>query len=211
MGCSPNKRIERGGYPFPACHYYQEFLIIVVSSEYGKGSIFYIKIPQRISADEPIGDYRKKFTSSMAEEDGYKELFHAPDAEILVVDDTLVNLTVVKALLKKTKIKIETASSAAEALVKTVEKAYDVILLDNRMPGMDGDEALPIMRSQEGGLNKETPVICLTADAVTSARERYLAEGFTDYLTKPIESVALERMLLKYLPKGKTGRKKEGD
>ena len=79
------------------------------------------------------------------------------------------------------------------------------------MPGMDGDEALPIMRSQEGGLNKETPVICLTADAITSARERYLAEGFTDYLTKPIESVAVERMLLKYLPKGQTGRKKEGD
>ena len=74
------------------------------------------------------------------------------------------------------------------------------------MPGMDGTEALPIMRTQEGGLNKETPVVCLTADAVSGARERYLAEGFTDYLTKPIESAALERMLLQYLPKDKTYR-----
>ena len=176
---------------------------IDVESEYGKGSTFTLRVPQGIENDEPIGDYRKKFHSSCAENDGYKQLFMAPDAEILVVDDTVVNLTVVKALLKKTQIKIDVAKSAAEALVKTVQKHYDTILLDNRMPGMDGAEALPIMRTQDGGLNKETPIICLTADAITGARERYLAEGFTDYLTKPIESVALERMLIKYLPKDK--------
>ncbi|MBR5761273.1 MAG: response regulator, partial [Lachnospiraceae bacterium] len=177
---------------------------ISVESEYGKGSTFFLRIPQKIRDDDAIGDYRKKFSSASASDGGYKELFHAPDAEILVVDDTLINLTVVRALLKKTKIKIDTATSAAEALIKTTEKKYDTILLDNRMPGMDGAEALPIMRTQEGGLNKETPVVCLTADAVSGARERYIAEGFTDYLTKPIESAALERMLLKYLPKDKT-------
>ena len=177
---------------------------ISVESEYGKGSTFFLRIPQKIHEDDAIGDYRKKFSSASASDGGYKELFHAPDAEILVVDDTLINLTVVRALLKKTKIKIDTATGAAEALVKTTEKKYDTILLDNRMPGMDGAEALPIMRTQEGGLNKETPIVCLTADAVSGARERYLAEGFTDYLTKPIESAALERMLLKYLPKDKT-------
>jgi len=177
---------------------------ISVESEYGKGSTFFLRIPQKIHEDDAIGDYRKKFSSASASDGGYKELFHAPDAEILVVDDTLINLTVVRALLKKTKIKIDTATSAAEALIKTTEKKYDTILLDNRMPGMDGAEALPIMRTQDGGLNKETPIVCLTADAVSGARERYLAEGFTDYLTKPIESAALERMLLKYLPKDKT-------
>lgn len=177
---------------------------ISVESEYGKGSTFFLRIPQKIHEDDAIGDYRKKFSSASASDGGYKELFHAPDAEILVVDDTLINLTVVRALLKKTKIKIDTATGAAEALIKTTEKKYDTILLDNRMPGMDGAEALPIMRTQEGGLNKETPIVCLTADAVSGARERYLAEGFTDYLTKPIESAALERMLLKYLPKDKT-------
>lgn len=177
---------------------------ISVESEYGKGSTFFLRIPQKIHEDDAIGDYRKKFSSASASDGGYKELFHAPDAEILVVDDTLINLTVVRALLKKTKIKIDTATGAAEALIKTTEKKYDTILLDNRMPGMDGAEALPIMRTQDGGLNKETPIVCLTADAVSGARERYLAEGFTDYLTKPIESAALERMLLKYLPKDKT-------
>ncbi|MCR5722266.1 MAG: response regulator [Lachnospiraceae bacterium] len=176
---------------------------IDVESEYGKGSVFTMRVPQRIDKDEAIGDYRKKFNSSLSELDGYKELFIAPDAEILVVDDTVVNLTVVKALLKKTRIRIDVAKSAAEALIKTVRKHYDTILLDNRMPGMDGAEALPIMRTQEGGLNHETPIICLTADAISGARERYLADGFTDYLTKPIESVALERMLLKYLPQEK--------
>ena len=176
---------------------------IDVESEYGKGSVFTLRIPQKIDKDEAIGDYRKKFASSQADHEDYKELFHAPDAEILVVDDTVVNLTVVRALLKKTQIRIDVAKSAAEALIKTTQKHYDTILLDNRMPGMDGAEALPIMRTQEGGLNKETPIICLTADAITGARERYLAEGFTDYLTKPIESVALERMLISYLPKDK--------
>lgn len=176
---------------------------IDVESEYGKGSTFTLRVPQKVDKDEAIGDYRKKFNSSFATQDGYKELFLAPDAEILVVDDTVVNLTVVKALLKKTQIRIDVAKSAAEALVKTVQKHYDTILLDNRMPGMDGAEALPIMRTQEDGLNHETPIICLTADAISGARERYLAEGFTDYLTKPIESVALELMLLKYLPQDK--------
>lgn len=176
---------------------------IDVESEYGKGSTFTLRVPQKIDKDEAIGDYRKNFNNSFSAHDGYKELFVAPEAEILVVDDTVVNLTVVKALLKKTLIKIDVAKSATEALVKTVQKHYDTILLDNRMPGMDGAEALPIMRTQEGGLNHDTPIICLTADAISGARERYLAEGFTDYLTKPIESVALERMLLKYLPQDK--------
>ncbi|MCR5595230.1 MAG: response regulator [Lachnospiraceae bacterium] len=175
-----------------------------VTSEYGKGSTFTLNIPQKIDEDVAIGDFRKRFSQYSAGKDKYHELFHAPEAEILVVDDTILNLTVVKALLKNTDIKIDTAQNAAQALVMTCEKHYDTILLDNRMPGMNGSEALPIMRSQEGGLNKETPIICLTADAISGARERYLAEGFTDYLNKPIQSDALERMLLTYLPKDKT-------
>ncbi|MCR5277862.1 MAG: response regulator [Lachnospiraceae bacterium] len=174
---------------------------IEVESEYGVGSTFFLRIPQQIRSNEPIGDYRTKYRKATS--GGYRELFHAPDARILVVDDTLINLTVVRALLKKTGISIETATSAAEAIIKAKEKHYDTILLDNRMPGMDGAEALPIIRSQKDGMNLNTPIICLTADAVSGARERYLSEGFTDYLTKPIESTALERMLIKYLPSDK--------
>ena len=172
---------------------------IDVESEYGKGSTFLLRIPQKINSDESISDYKKQYVTRSAD-GGYKELFRAPDAEILVIDDTIVNLTVAKALLKKTLIKVDTAKNAAEALEMTKKKHYDMILLDNRMPGMDGTEALPIIRSQEDGLNHKTPVVCLTADAVSGAKQRYLDEGFTDYLSKPIESASLERILLKYLP-----------
>ena len=72
--------------------------------------------------------------------------------------------------------------------------------MDQRMPEMDGEEAFRLIRNHKEGPNIETPVICLTADAVVGARERYLSKGFNDYLTKPIDSTSLEKMLKKYLP-----------
>ena len=86
------------------------------------------------------------------------------------------------------------------ALAMTNKTQYDLILLDQRMPGMDGVETLKRIRTQEDGLNRETPVICLTADAVLNAREHYLQEGFTDYLSKPVEVAALESALIRHLP-----------
>lgn len=71
------------------------------------------------------------------------------------------------------------------------------------MPRMDGAEALRHIRAQADGANRNTPVICLTADAVVGAKERYIADGFTDYLTKPIDSQALERMMMAYLSEEK--------
>ena len=111
-----------------------------------------------------------------------------------------MNLTVAAGLLNNTGIRIDTAISGAEALEKTRSAAYDLVLLDQRMPGMDGVETLRRIRRQEGGMNCETPVICMTADAVQGARDRYISEGFTDYLSKPIDFAVLEAMLRKYLP-----------
>ena len=98
---------------------------------------------------------------------------------------------------------IDTAASGLEAIGLTKTIKYDLILMDQRMPGMDGTETMKNIIVQEDGVNRETPFICLTADAVSGARTHYLAEGFTDYLTKPIDSKALERTLMKYLPKEK--------
>ena len=126
-------------------------------------------------------------------------MFKAPAAHILIVDDTHFNLVVAMGLLKKTEIKIDTASGGADAVALAGERSYDLILMDQRMPGIDGTEALHRIRE----FDPNTPVICLTADAILGARARYLSEGFTDYLTKPIDSRALEKMLLKYLPKEK--------
>ena len=173
---------------------------ITVRSVYGEGSTFTITLPQKVVAPEPIGDFEEKYLKSMRETRAYRESFHAPDARVLVVDDTRMNLTVVVNLLKGTRIQIDTAVSGAEAVSLCQRIRYDLILMDQRMPEMDGNEAMHRIHAQPDGANRDTPFICLTADAISGARERYLAEGFVDYLTKPIDSQALERMLLKYLP-----------
>ena len=176
---------------------------INVTSEYGKGSTFTIYLPQKIVSFEPIGNFHEKFSHYVHALRAYKESFKAPDANLLVVDDTDMNLTVIEGLLSKTEINLDTASSGLEALALTKRTKYDLILMDQRMPQMDGTQTLNNIRSQENGLNKDTPVICLTADAVAGARNKYLEEGFTDYLSKPVESTNLEAALIKYLPSEK--------
>ncbi|MCR4787009.1 MAG: response regulator [Lachnospiraceae bacterium] len=205
LDLSLNNTIEGTGLGLPITRSLLEMMggSIEVDSKYGVGSTFSFTIPQEIVSEEPIGNFREKHWEEIQEREEYRESFKAPDAEILVVDDTVINITVVQGLLKKTQIKIDYETGAAGALERTREKKYDLIFMDQRMPVMGGSEALKVMRKQEGDLNKETPVICLTADAVIGARERYIADGFTDYLTKPLNGDKLEEMLVKYLPKDK--------
>ena len=173
---------------------------ISVESEYGAGSTFAFELPQRAVSDEPVGSIQARFEGYAKAAKSYRESFSAPDARILIVDDTPMNITVAAGLLKSTEVAIDTATSGEEALALTQANAYDLILLDQRMPHMDGTETLGLIRSQEGGSNCKTPVVCLTADALVGARERYLAEGFTDYLTKPVDGKSLERMMMVHLP-----------
>ena len=182
---------------------------ISVESEYGKGSVFTVTIPQRIVSNVSVGNFQERFETNMQKGGAYKESFRAPSAKVLVVDDTRINLAVVSNLLKSTLMHIETSLSGAEAVKKAEDTEYDLILMDQRMPEMDGTEALHKIRETSGGKNVKTPVICLTADAVIGAKERYLSEGFSDYLTKPIDSFALEKMLRKYLPESKIELVKE--
>ena len=173
---------------------------IEVKSIYGVGSDFTITIPQTVVSLEQVGNFREKFEQSVLAAKAKTDSFRAPDARILIVDDTRMNLTVAAGLLKNTGIGIDTAGGGEEAIKLAQSVPYDLILMDQRMPIMDGTEAMRRIRAQEDGANRTTPMICLTADAVSGARERYLAQGFTDYLTKPIDSAALEKMLVKYLP-----------
>ena len=181
---------------------------IRVESEYGVGSTFTITLPQRIVAGEPLGDFETKLEKNMLKAKPYEEFFRAPEARILVVDDTRMNLNVVIGLLKNTEIRIDTASGGEDAIQLARDHAYDLILMDQRMPIMDGTEAMHAIQNQENGLNRDVPVICLTADAILGAKERYLTEGFTDYLSKPIDSAALEKMLITYLPSDKVELRK---
>ncbi|MBR5407605.1 MAG: response regulator [Lachnospiraceae bacterium] len=176
---------------------------IKVESKYGEGSTFVMELPQKIVSIEPVGDFKTRFEKDLKEAKSSEEVFMAPDAHILVVDDTRVNLTVARGLLKNTGIRIDTAASGSEAIEKTLKETYDLILMDQRMPGMDGTQALKVIRDQEKGKNLDTPVICLTADAIIGAKERYIAEGFSDYLAKPINNHELLQIMTMHLPQDK--------
>ena len=182
---------------------------ISVESAYGQGSTFTVVLPQRVVSREPVGDFQTKYAKNMQDAQTYQARLYAPDARILVVDDTRMNLAVAVGLLKKTGMQIDTVQSGAEAVERAGATNYDLILMDQRMPGMDGTEALLHIRAQ-GGPGAGVPIICLTADAVIGARERYIAEGFDDYLTKPIDSQALEKLLLRYIPAGKVAMTRIG-
>ena len=175
---------------------------IDVKSVYNEGSTFTVYLPQIVESDEPVGDFRKKFDESIQTMDVYVESFHAPDARILIVDDTKMNLVVVEGLLNHTGLKIDTATSGEESIRMAKDNKYDIILMDQRMPGMNGTEAMQRIRDQKG-VNTDTPFICLTADAISGAKERYMKAGFADYITKPIDYKALEKMLINYLPDDK--------
>ena len=172
---------------------------ISVESEYGKGSTFTVSIPQKISVDEPIGDIRMAIQKSSEASTEYIEKFHAPKARILIVDDNLVNLKVACELLKETKMQIDTVTGGRECIHKCRDTRYDLILMDHRMPDPDGVETLHLLRDDFAGVNYDTKVIVLTANVFAGIREKYLADGFVDYLSKPIDSELLEKCILRHL------------
>ena len=172
---------------------------IGVQSEYGKGSEFTAKIPQKVVDSKPVGDFKKRYQQSVNISESKENSIVAPDAHILVVDDVEINLKVIKGLLKKTHIQIDTVRSGMECLQSVKKNHYDIIFLDHMMPEMDGLETLQQMKIMSDNLNKSTPVIMLTANATRGARQEYINAGFTDYLTKPVKEESLQAMLKKYL------------
>ena len=172
---------------------------LCVESVYGEGSVFTFSIPQKVVGAELLGDYKEK-SQRIAEKE--REKFIAPQARILAVDDNRVNITVARGLLKRLKVQFDSAMSGQECLDKINRMHYDIILLDHMMPGMDGVDTLHQMQKMECFIQEPSVVIALTANAVIGAKEGYLKEGFTDYLSKPIDYVKLEDMIRKYLPEG---------
>ncbi|WP_158278137.1 MULTISPECIES: hybrid sensor histidine kinase/response regulator [unclassified Fibrobacter] len=174
---------------------------IEASSEYGKGSVFSVFIPQVVKNASPMGDFAEKYRAFVAKAESQKEVLVAPGRHILVVDDVKMNLKVVEGLLKETKIKVDTATGGKQALDLIQRTRYDVIYLDHMMPEMDGIETMRLMRLLPGNQNRTTPIVMLTANAVIGAKEFYLKEGFSDYLSKPVREADLIASLKKYLPK----------
>ena len=172
---------------------------ISLKSVYGAGSVFTVRIPQSYIGTEPIGNLDERIKTMLEDKKITEASFTAPEARVLVVDDTAINLQVVKNLLKKTGIYVDTVLSGKECLEILKDNRYDIILLDARMPDMDGEETLAHIRSM-GLCEPSCTIIALTANVVAGAKEHYMECGFDDYLPKPVRPVDLESMLLKYLP-----------
>ena len=168
-----------------------------VESVYGEGSTFSFSVEQSVVDWEPVGPLAKRYGANAARK-SYRELFHAPRSRILVVDDTPMNLTVIRGLLKRTRIQIDTAGSGREALAMAARGRYDVIFIDHMMPEMDGIETLRELKKLPDMEN--VPCVALTANAISGAREMYLEAGFSDYLSKPVDGPRLEKMLQEHLP-----------
>lgn len=171
-----------------------------VESEYGKGSTFSFVIWQDVTDVEPVGDIMESYRRRVQFMEKYTEKLVAPRARILLVDDTPINLEVIKGLLKYTKIQLDTVTSGRAALEKVRQHTYDILFIDHRMPEMDGIETLEAMQVLTDNKCLGKPCIALTANAVSGAREMYISAGFSDYLSKPVSPEKLEETIIRYLP-----------
>ncbi len=176
---------------------------ILVDSEYGKGSTFTVCVPQEVIEETPMGEYH---VSARNRKKRYEERLYAPDTQVLLVDDVSMNIKVFKTLLRDTGIKVDACLSGMEALDYVQKKQYDIIFMDHMMPDMDGIETLKRMNSLDT-VNKNTPVVMLTANAISGVRDMYLKEGFVDYISKPVKTDALENVIRTYIPGEKLKRR----
>ena len=174
---------------------------ITVNSVYTKGSTFEVTLPQAVADDSILGDFDPDSAHSLKEREHYRQSFEAPKASVLIVDDNEMNLMVAEGLLRATRMQIDTVTSGADCLRKTLEKHYNVILMDHLMPGMSGIECMRAIRVQTGGFNQNTPIVVLTANTGGENQMLYRREGFDGYLFKPVDSAQLEAELLKHLPR----------
>lgn len=184
---------------------------IEVESVYGEGSLFRARIWQEV-LDERKGEaYRGsncddiKYTLEQLKNAVYgnrgkrkRRSIRFPGAKVLVVDDNQVNLKVASGLLKLYGIDAKLAESGEECLNAVKKQTYDIIFMDQMMPGMDGVETLSRLREIKKG-NKSTPVIALTANALVGVKEEMLEEGFDDFLGKPMDLTELENVLIRFL------------
>lgn len=126
--------------------------------------------------------------------------FTAPKARVLIVDDNPINLKVAAGLMRPYNMQVITADSAKTAISLLRSKDFHIVFMDHMMPEIDGVEATSIIRKMEGDYYKNLPIIALTANAVNGARETFIKAGMNDFIAKPIELSALDRILKNWLP-----------
>ena len=172
---------------------------ILVDSIYRKGTIFTIVLKQKIVDRRPFGNivYQDRMQETQKE---YEPLFEAPEARVLVVDDSNMNRMVISRLLSSTKVQVDTAANGAECLELTKQKFYHVILMDYLLPDTDGLQLLRAVHGQENGLCRDSAIIAVTGNTISGAHQVYMEQGFDGYVEKPIQGKALESEILQFLP-----------
>ncbi len=172
---------------------------LFVESVYGLGTQFTFSLRQVMKNPEPIGNFMEVVATDN-ENSNTRPLIKAPKAHILVVDDNVMNIKVAMGLLKETGVQIASATGGSMALDFTNKKKFDLIFMDHLMPDMDGIETMDRVRNQEDGMNKDTPIVVLTANAIKGVLEEYLKEGFQDVAFKPTTQEELNDKLWKFIP-----------
>lgn len=166
-------------------------------SEYGAGTTFYVDITQKISNKERLGNILEEEISN----DDY-EIIDCSKYKVLIVDDNKLNIKVAERVLEPYKFHIESVTSGQECINKIkLGNQYDIIFLDHMMPGIDGIQTLHILKNLKG--YKIPIVVALTANAITGMKEMYLNEGFDNYLSKPINTKELNKVILSYFDNNK--------
>ena len=200
--------IQGAGLGLTLVRYLMELMggTVRAESEYGKGSTFTLDITQQQAHEGfqgTIAEYESLLadegmrTAGVSRDDGRP--FTCPEARLLVVDETPVNLVVAKGMLKEFQCRVDTAESGEEALDLIAANRYDIIFLDHKMPGMDGIETLTKARDIDGP-SRLAKYVALTAHSGTGLRDEYISKGFNDYLSKPMKSDALRKILAANLP-----------
>lgn len=179
---------------------------IGVESEYGSGSTFYFSIVQKVVDATPISEcnHDDEVNSTIVNE--CENMFIAPSARILLVDDNKPNQFVACELLKPLQLQIDTADDGRQAVAMIQRYHYDLVLMDHMMPVMDGIEATKAVRALDDDEYRRLPIIALTANAMVDAKPEFEKAGMNGFVAKPINFNAICRQLLRWLPKDKVKR-----
>jgi len=204
-----NRRTEGTGLGLSIAKKVAEMMdgFITVESEFGKGSLFTVKIKQQFVNDVAIGkdvlESLKKFDYSIKKLEKAKiSRLNLSYARVLIVDDNLTNLDVTKGLMGLYGIEVDCVDDGHLAIdaIKNEKVTYDAIFMDHMMPEMDGVEATKIIREKIGTkYAKEIPIIALTANAIVGNEEMFLSEGFQAFIAKPIDLARLDVVLRQWV------------
>jgi signal transduction histidine kinase/ActR/RegA family two-component response regulator len=174
---------------------------ITVESIYGKGSNFTVTLP-----------FKEGTSFDIKTEDEALQSFTAPDAKVLIVDDIEINIEIAQFLLETTfNIVSDKALSGKEALALCDKQKYDMIFMDHMMPEMDGIETVRKLRKSQksGGINASTPVVALTANAISGVADMFYKNGFNAFVSKPMDIAELSKVILQLLPQEKIKMQEE--